>query len=151
MKVVANTPQEYIEQLPKERKEVIEKLRNVIIQNLPHGFVEEVNYGTIGYVIPHGIYPKGYHCDPRKPLPFINIASQKNFVALYHMGIYADEGLLNWFTQEHKKHCKYKLDMGKSCIRFRKIDDIPYELIGELCKKISVDDWVNSYEKAIRK
>ena len=105
----------------------------------------------IGYVVPHSIYPKGYHCDPKLPLPFINIASQKNFIALYHMGIYADENLLNWFVNEFYKHSKAKLDMGKSCIRFKKPELIPYDLIGQLFTKLTVNDWVNIYESAFLK
>jgi len=100
----------------------------------------------IGYVVPHAIYPKGYHCSPHLPLPFVSIAAQKNFIALYHMGIYAQPELLNWFVQEYPKHVSAKLDMGKSCIRFKKIDNIPFQLIAELMKKMSVQDWINCYE-----
>jgi uncharacterized protein YdhG (YjbR/CyaY superfamily) len=146
MKIHANNPEEYIAQLPEERKEVMQKLRELILKNLPKGFKEIMNYGMIGYVVPHEIYPKGYHCDSKLPLPFMNIASQKNFVALYHMGIYADENLLMWFQENYSKHCKTKLDMGKSCIRFKKMDQIPYQLIGELCQKMTVQEWISLYE-----
>lgn len=151
MSSIALTPQEYLSNLPDDRKEVMQKLRNSIIENIPQGFEEVMSYGMLGFVIPHSIYPKGYHCDPKLPLPFMNLASQKNFIALYHMGIYADNKLLEWFVAEYPKHCKAKLDMGKSCIRFKKLDDIPYELIGELAGKVSVTDWIKTYETAFIK
>jgi uncharacterized protein YdhG (YjbR/CyaY superfamily) len=150
MQSKAATPEEYVESLPEDRKEVINKLRKVIRKNIPKGFSEEMNYGYIGYVVPHKLYPKGYHCDPKLPLPFLSIASQKNFVAVYHMGIYSDPRLLNWFTKEFPKHSKGKLDMGKSCIRFKKLDDIPYDLIGELASKMTPAEWVELFERKIR-
>src|SRR5690606_14230421 len=107
-------------------------------------------YDMIGWVIPHSIYPAGYHCDPKLPLPFLSIASQKNFVAVYHMGVYSDEKILNWFTEEYAKTIKTKLDMGKSCIRFKKMDQIPFDLIGELASKITVNEWIQTYEKAFK-
>lgn len=142
MKIDANSPEEYLDKIPDDRKEPMRKLRDTIKSNLPDGFEETMSYNMIGYVVPHSIYPLGYHVNPELPLPFINIASQKNFIALYHMGIYADDKILKWFTEEFPKHSKYKLDMGKSCIRFKKPDAIPFNLIGELCKKISVEDWI---------
>jgi uncharacterized protein YdhG (YjbR/CyaY superfamily) len=145
------TPQEYVDSLPNERKLAVEKLRKIIKLNLPEGFQEEMSYGMLGYVVPHSIYPSGYHCDPKLPLPFINLASQKNFIALYHMGIYANKNLESWFVSEYPKHVKTKLDMGKSCIRFKKMDDIPFDFIGELAAKVSVEDWISNYEKAFRK
>ena len=151
MKIEANSPDDYISKLPEDRQEVISKLRKVVLDKLPKGFSEEMSYGMIGYVVPHSIYPDGYHCDPKLPLPFMSMASQKNFVAFYHMGIYADEKLLDWFVKEYPKHSKYKLDMGKSCIRFKRMNDIPYDLIGELVSKVSVDDWVNRYESVVKR
>lgn len=151
MKIEANTPDEYILNAPEERQEALSKLRSVILENLPDGFQECINYGMIGYVVPQSIYPDGYHCDPKLPLPFMSFASQKNFIGLYHMGIYADETLLNWFTEEYAKQVPTKLDMGKSCIRFKKIEQIPYELVGELTSKISVDQWIKTYEAAIKR
>lgn len=151
MKYEAKTPDEYIEQLPEERKEPFKKLRATILNNLPEGFEEMINYGMPGYVVPHSLYPDGYHCDPVLPLPFLNIASQKNFVALYHMGIYTDPDLLDWFTSEYPKHVSTKLDMGKSCIRFKKMDQIPFELIGQLVRKVSPNDWITTYEAAFKK
>ncbi len=146
----AKTIQEYINDLPEDRKEPIKKLRSIIQKNLPEGFVEEMSYGMIGYVVPHSAYPAGYHCDPKLPLPFMNIASQKNFVALYHMGIYANEELLDWFTKEYPKYSKKKLDMGKSCVRFKKMEDIPYALIGELVAKMSMKEWIELYEGVVK-
>jgi uncharacterized protein YdhG (YjbR/CyaY superfamily) len=151
MQSKALTPQEYLSNLPEDRKEVMQKLRNSIIKNIPQGFEEVMSYGMLGFVVPHTIYSDGYHCDPKLPLPFMNLASQKNFIALYHMGIYANEQLYNWFVAEYPKHCKAKLDMGKSCIRFKKMDDIPFELIGELAGKVSVTDWIKTYETAFKK
>lgn len=147
----AKSPEEYIAELPEERANAIQKLRQTIQDNIPDGFEEIMNYGMIGYVVPHSIYPDGYHCTPNLPLPFINIASQKNFIALYHSGIYANEDLLNWFVKEYPNHVKNKLDMGKSCVRFKKIEQIPYNLIAELCQKMTVQEWIDIYEKAIKK
>ena len=150
MQSKATTIKEYLEQLPEERKAAMNELRQTILRNLPKGFAEVMSYGMIGYVVPHSIYPNGYHCDTALPLPFISIASQKNFVALYHMGIYADTKLLKWFTDAYAKQVKGKLDMGKSCIRFKKTDRIPYPLIGELVGKIAVADWIELYEKNLK-
>lgn len=147
----SKTIKEYLSEIPAERAEAFSKLRQTILKNLPKGFVEQINYGMIGYVVPHSLYPGGYHCDPKQPLPFANIASQKNFIAFYHMGIYGSPELLKWFTDEYPKHCKAKLDMGKSCVRFKKPDQIPYELIGELMTKISVDEWIAQYESVMKK
>ena len=150
MQYKAETPEDYINQLPDDRKAPMAKLRKTILENLPKGFEETISYGMIGYVVPFSIYPDGYHCDPKLPLPFMNIASQKNFIALYNMGIYAKKEIYDWFVTEYPKHCKRKLDMGKSCIRFKYIDDIPYELIGELTSKITVDQWISYYESVIK-
>ncbi|UOY08407.1 DUF1801 domain-containing protein [Muricauda sp. SCSIO 64092] len=147
MTIDANTVEEYIAKVPKERTVAISKLRDTVKNNLPKGFEEGISYKMIGYFVPHSIYPQGYHCDPKLPLPFINIASQKNFVALYHSGIYANKSLLDWFVGEYPKYVKTKLDMGKSCIRFKKVENIPYPLIAELCQKMTVEDWITLYEK----
>ncbi|WP_274474770.1 DUF1801 domain-containing protein [Mangrovimonas aestuarii] len=151
MQYKANSPENYIDQLPGERKDAMQKLRQVINDNLPDGYKEGISYGMIGYIVPHNIYPNGYHCDPKLPLPFMSIASQKNFIAVYHMGIYASLKLMEWFTNEYPKHCSRKLDMGKSCIRFKKIEEIPYELIGELASKMTVEEWINIYETNLKK
>ncbi len=149
MQSQTKTAEDYLKEIPSERLEAFANLRNTILKNIPKGFEECMSYGMIGYVVPHKLYPAGYHCDPKIPLPFVSIASQKNFIALYHMGIYADADLLAWFVNEYPKHCKTKLDMGKSCIRFKKPDDIPFKLIGELLKKITVKDWIARYESVL--
>ena len=151
MTIKAGSPEEYISKVPEDRKEAIEKLRQTVLKNLPKGFTEGMNYNMIGYFVPHSVYPDGYHCDPKQPLPFMNIASQKNFIAFYHMGMYANKKLLDWFTKEYPKHCKTKLDMGKSCVRFKKVEDIPYKLIGELTKKMSAAEWIKIYETNFRR
>lgn len=151
MKYTASTPEEYIAQTPEERREALNKIRSIIKKNLPTGFKEQMSYGMIGYVVPHSIYPAGYHCAPELPLPFVSFASQKNFIGFYHMGIYANPELLDWFVGEYPKHCKRKLDMGKSCIRFKKMDDIPYELLAELVQKMTVNDWISLYEHNLKK
>jgi uncharacterized protein YdhG (YjbR/CyaY superfamily) len=151
MQSKAATPEEYIDNLPEDRKTAVKELRKVILKNLPKGFEECINYGMIGYVIPHSLYPDGYHCNPKQPVPFMNIASQKNFIAVYHMGVYADKKLLTWFTKEYAKQSKTKLDMGKSCIRFKKIDQIPYKLIGELAGRITPKEWLGVYEKYVKR
>jgi uncharacterized protein YdhG (YjbR/CyaY superfamily) len=151
MQYEASSPEDYIHQAPEERQVVLKKLRKTITDHLPEGFQEVISYGMIGYVVPHAIYPDGYHCDPKKPLPFMSFASQKKSINLYHMGIYAKPKIHDWFVSEYPKHCKRKLDMGKSCIRFKKIDEIPFNLIGELCTKLTVDAWIDIYEKAFKK
>lgn len=151
MQPQANTPEEYVEKLPEDRKEVIQKIRAAVNKVLPKGFKETLGYGMIGWVVPHSIYPSGYHCDSKQPLPFMGVASQKNHIGFYHMGIYADEKLLKWFTENYPKHCKTKLDMGKSCIRFKKPENIPFELISQLVSKMTVEEWVNLYESNLKR
>ena len=151
MKPDIKTIDDYINQLDSERKDPFMKLQKVIRENLIGTVSEELSYGMVGFVVPHSIYPNGYHCDPKLPLPFINLASQKNFISLYHMGLYADPEALTWFQKEYPKHCKHKLDMGKSCIRFKKMDDIPYELIGELVRKMTPEQWISMYEANVRR
>ncbi len=150
MQSTATTPKAYIDSLPEDRKEAVSKLRQIILDNIPKGFAEEMS-GMLNYAVPHSIYPDGYHCNPKQPLPFISLASQKNFIALYHMGLYANKELLEWFVGEYPKHSKRKLDMGKSCIRFKKPEEIPYELIAELVSKVTVQEWVDVYEPALKK
>jgi len=147
----AKSVKEYLEKVPEDRKEFFSKLRDTILENLPEGFQEEMSYGMIGYVVPHSIYPAGYHTSPNLPLPFASIASQKNYIALYHMGLYANPDILDWFVKEYPKHSNLKLDMGKSCIRFKKPEQIPFCLIGQLLEKISVEDWIKVYEENIKK
>lgn len=149
MQIQASSPDEYVTKLPPERQQPVQKLRKVISENLPKGFEETISYGTIGYVVPHSIYPQGYHCNPDLPLPFMSVASQKNYIALYHSGVYADKKLEEWVKEEFQKK-SVKLDMGKSCIRFKKPDEIPYDIIGKLVKKISPSAWVKLYESTLK-
>ncbi len=151
MQIPADSIQDYLSKVPEERKEAFTKLFETISKNLPKGFQTNLSYGMIGWSVPLETFPAGYHCSPGTPLPFINLASQKNFIALYHMGIYANDELLNWFVEEYPKHSRRKLDMGKSCIRFKKPDEIPFDLIAELCKKMSPKDWISIYEKMLNK
>jgi hypothetical protein len=146
MKANGNTVEEILTNLPEDRKEPFNRLHEVIMNNLPKGFEAGISYGGLGYVVPHSIYPDGYHCKPSEPLPFAGIASQKGSINFYHMGIYADPKLLDWFVSEYPKYSQQKLDMGKSCIRFKKMDQIPYELIGALMQKMSAQDWIDKYE-----
>ena len=145
MQSAATTVSEYIDSLPEERKAAITKLRKTIKANLPKGFEEVMSYGMIGFVVPHSIYPSGYHCNPKLPLPFINIGSQKNYIAMHHMDLYANKNLLDWFVAEYEK-VPSKLDMGKGCIRFKKPEEIPFELMGELAKKVTVQQWIDTME-----
>lgn len=146
----ATTPKEYIESLPEDRKDIISKLRKVILKNLPKGFEEQMSYGMLGYVVPHKLYPPGYHVNPDLPLPFINLASQKNHIAFYHSGLYA--GLhLDWFQKEWGKHADKKLNMGKSCVRFKKPEDVPIELLGQLCTRITPSEWIATYEANVKR
>ncbi len=151
MQYKATSPEDYISQVPEERQAALKKLRSIINKNLPKGFEEGIQYGMIGYYVPHSVYPDGYHCNPKEPLPFMSFASQKNSINLYHSGIYSKKEIHDWFVSEYPKHSKLKLDMGKSCIRFKKVDQIPYELIGELSKKLTVQEWIDIYESAIKK
>jgi len=147
----AKTIDEYLNRVPADRQAALKKLHAVLKKNIPKGFKEHMGYGMAGYSVPHSLYPPGYHCTPELPLPFLGFASQKNFIAIYHMGLYAMPDLLKWFQSEFPKHSKKKLDMGKSCLRFKKPEDIPFELIGELTQKVSVDEWIEVYEKNMKR
>jgi len=151
MHIEAKSPEKYIAKIPEERIPYFKKLRKTILENIPNGFEEQMSYGMIGYVVPKSLYPGGYHCNTDLPLPFVNIASQKNFIALYHSGIYANPELHGWFINEYPKHSKRKLDMGKSCIRFKNAAEIPFELIAELMQKITPKQWIALYEKNIKR
>lgn len=150
MRSKVTSPDEYFATLPEDRKVIMAELRKVIKKNLPQGFEEQISYGMVGYVVPHKLYSEGYHCDPELPLPFLSIASQKNFIAIYHMGLYADPNLLNWFTVAYKKAAKTKLDMGKSCIRFKKSEHVPLKLIGDLAGKMTPQEWISIYDRIIK-
>jgi hypothetical protein len=150
MQSKAKTVKEYLSELPDDRKKIITDLRKAVMNNIPKGFEETMNYGMIGYVVPHKLYKDGYHCDPTLPVPFMNIASQKNHIAVYHMALY-DGALLDWFKDEWKVYSSKKLDMGKCCIRFKKPEDVPVELIGVLASKLTPQQWIDIYEKGIKK
>ncbi|MXV52854.1 DUF1801 domain-containing protein [Pedobacter sp. HMF7647] len=150
MQSKANSAVEYISELPADRKEVIAAIREVIIKNLPAGFEEIMNYGMLCYVVPHKIYPPGYHCNPKDPLPFISLASQKNYISFYYSGFY-DNDLLNWLTEQYTILTGKKPDIGKCCIRFKKPAEIPVALLGELCTKITPDEWIAHYEKHVKR
>ena len=150
MDLNASSVEDYISKVPEDKRSAIIRLREIIRQNIPKGFMEILNYGMIGYVVPLSIYPGGYHVDPKLPLPFINIAAQKNFIALYHHGVYANPDLLQWFKEEYAKLPINKLDMGKSCIRFKNPEKIPFELIGTMVSKMTVQDWIDLYESQLR-
>ena len=141
----------YIEKADPDRHGALNELRKTITEHIPNGFEERINYGIPSYVVPHQLYPDGYHCDPKLPLPFVSFASQKRFIALYHMGVYADSEVLDWFVDEYSKRCAHKLDMGKSCIRFKKINEIPYDLIAELMTKMDTSKWISIYEASIKR
>lgn len=149
MKSKAETIEQYLEELPEDRQMVISKIRKTILDNLPEGFEETMSYGMIGYTVPHSIYPAGYHCSPKLPLPFINLASQKNYVALHLMSM-ANQSIAEWFTNEYPNHSTTKLDMGKGCIRFKKLDQIPYKLVGEAVAKMDVNEWIAFYEETYK-
>ena len=151
MQYKAHSPEDYINQVPEERQNALKKLRKTIKEHLPNGFEEGIQYGMIGYYVPHSIYPDGYHCSSKEPLPFMSFASQKNSINLYHSGIYAKPQLHDWFVSEFPKYSKRKLDIGESCIRFKKTEDIPFDLIAELCTKLTVEEWIDIYESAIKK
>lgn len=150
MRFEAETVEEYVENLPEDRKKAINKLRNAVKKNLAEGFTEEMNYGMIGYVVPLSIYPEGYLGKKTQPLPFMNIASQKNYIAVYPMCMYADQQLMRWFKEEYEAVYSGKLDMGKSCLRFKNIEQIPYELIGEIVGKMTVEQWIDQYASSRR-
>jgi hypothetical protein len=146
----AGTVEQYLAELPPERQPVMQALRDAVRCALPAGFAEAMNYGMIGYVVPHSLYAAGYHGDPKLPVPFINLASQKQHIAVYHMALQADAALLQWFTAEHAKASPKRLDIGKACIRYNKPDDVPVELIGQLAAKMTPRQWIELYEKAVK-
>lgn len=142
----AKTVKEYLKQIPDDQKEMYNHIRDCIVANLPAGFEEVMSYGMIGYVVPHSIYKDGYHCNPKLPLPFMALAAQKNFIAFYHMGIYAKPALYEWFTHAYLKATPTKLDIGKSCLRFKKSANVPFALVGELVQKMTPQEWISIYE-----
>jgi hypothetical protein len=151
MKTPETTIVEILANVAEDRKEAFTKLHQTIVSNLPQGFEPGISYGMLGYVIPHSLYPAGYHCKPAEPLPFASIASQKNSINFYHMGLYADPSLMEWFVAEYPKHSQQKLDMGKSCMRFKKTEHIPYDLLGQLMQKMTAEQWIALYERNLKK
>lgn len=151
MKTPGTTVEEILANIPEERKEAFYKLHQTIVDHLPAGFEPGISYGGLGYVVPHRLYPAGYHCKPSEPLPFAGLASQKNSINFYHMGIYSDPDLMDWFLAEYPKHSSQKLDMGKSCIRFKKPEHIPYQLMGQLMEKMTAEQWIALYERILKK
>ena len=150
MKTPGSIVQEILANIPEDRKDAFTKLHQTIVKNLPIGFESGISYGMLAYVIPHTLYPAGYHCKPSEPLPFASLASQKNTINFYHMGMYANRSLMDWFVAEYPKYCTQKLDIGKSCIRFKKWDQIPFELMGQLMQKMSADQWIALYESQLK-
>jgi len=144
------TTEAYLQTLSPERREVMSGLLSQIRDNMPAGFEEVIQYGMPSWVVPRSLYPSGYHATPELPLPFLSVGSKKNHVAIYHMGLYADDDLLAWFSTEYPKHAKTKLDMGKSCVRFKKVGAIPLELIGALCAKMTPAQWIAVYEDQVK-
>jgi len=151
MKATTKTVNDILSGIPENHAESFNKLHNVILNNLPKGFEAAISYGGLAYVVPHTIYPDGYHCKPSEPLPFAGIASRKASINFYHMGIYSNPELLKWFLAEYPKYSTRKPDMGKSCVRFKKPDEIPYDLIAELIRKMTVQEWIDIYEKNLKR
>lgn len=147
----AKTLEEYVASLPEDRKSVVSEIIKTFSKHLPKGFETGISYGMVGFCVPHSLYPKGYHCDPKQPLPFAGVASQKNHISIYHMGLYASTSLMDWFVTEWKNHSAKKLDMGKSCIRFKKAEDVPLKLIAELASKLTPKQWIEIYESNFHK
>jgi len=147
MQSSATTVQEYLKELPADRREAINAVRGVILANLPKGYEECMSYGMIGYVVPHSIYPKGYQCNPKLPLPFVNLGSQKNHMALHLMCCYGDPELKAWFEKAWKDAGK-KFDMGGGCVRFKKLEELPLEVIGQLVARLPVAVYIRRIEKA---
>jgi|688.fasta_scaffold710222_2 hypothetical protein len=145
----AATVEEYLAKLPDDRRAALVAVRNVILDNLDPDIEERMSYGMIGYAVPHSVYPAGYHCDPKMPLPVAGLASQKGHMSLYLMSLYGDPKLKEWFETEYLKTGK-KLDIGKSCVRFRKLDDLPLALIGKAFKKTNAKAYIRLYEETLR-
>lgn len=149
MRSTATTIEDYLAELPEDRREAIQAVRETILKNLPAGYEEGVQYGAIGYFVPHSIYPAGYHCDPSQPVPFVGLASQKNHMGIYLMCVYGDPEHEAWFRQAWAKTGK-KLDMGKSCVRFKKIEDVPLKVIGQTIKRVPVKKFIARYEEVLQ-
>ncbi|NJM94733.1 MAG: DUF1801 domain-containing protein [Cytophagales bacterium] len=151
MTLPAHSPMEYLEQVPLPQREALRQLRQVIIDHLDQEMEETMANGMIAYVVPHRVYPAGYHVSPKSPLPFISLAAQKNYLALYHFGLYTNPELLEWWVNSYAAEVKHRLDMGKSCIRFKQLEEIPYALVGELVSKMTTRQWIALYEKSLKR
>ena len=151
MSTISPEVRRYLDSVSEDRQAIFTELYHTIDRALPEGFHSCINYKMPGWVVPHSLYPPGYHVTPKLPLPFINIASQKSHIGLYHMGIYANPELLSWFQEEYTKHSSVKLNMGKSCIRFKKPHHVPLKLIEMLCTKMTPQDWIDCYEAQIKR
>lgn len=151
MNLKANTVEAYLDLVPEDKQNALQKLRQIFKENLPQGFQEGMQYGMMTYVVPHEIYPKGYHVNPKEPLPFVSLAAQKNHIAIYHFGLYMDQPLLDWFKTSYSQRSLNKLDMGKSCIRFKNANTIPYDLIKELASKMTVNTYIKRYEESLKR
>jgi len=147
MRIEATSVDDYIEHVPERWRDSLRRMRAAIKERLPRGFEETLSYGMIGFVVPKSLYPQGYHAKKDEPLPFISLAAQKEYISLYHLGIYAVPGLFSWFVEAYEKEKGRKLNIGKSCMRFKKDEEIPYGLIRDLCSRMSVDEWIRLYEK----
>lgn len=145
MKIAAASVDAYLDQLPEDRREAIEAIRRVILDNIDSPFEEGIQYGMVGYFLPHSVYPAGYHANPAEPLPFASIASQKNHIGLYLFCVYMDDEIQEWFREAWKASGR-KLDMGKSCVRVKKLDDVPLDVLGELFARIDARSFVERYE-----
>jgi hypothetical protein len=148
MQSTAPTVEAYLASLPADRREAIERVRTVINENLPSGYAEGMQYGMIGWFVPHAVYPPGYHCDPKQPLPFVSLASQKNHMAVYLCSVYMAPGELAWFEQAWRATGK-RLDMGKSCVRFKTLDGVALGVLGESVSRWPVPRFVAAYEGAL--
>jgi hypothetical protein len=147
MQSSATTVEQYLAELPDDRRQALQAVRRAILDNLPPGYEEGMQYGMIGYYVPHSVYPAGYHCDPKQPLPFAALASQKNHMSVYLMCVYGDTEHEAWFREAWLKTGK-KLNMGKSCVRFRKIEDVPLEVVGESIRRVSTEKLIEFYDSA---
>jgi hypothetical protein len=148
MQSTAATVEEYLAELPEDRRAAMSAVRAVILANLPEGYAETMQYGMIGYVVPHSIYPPGYHCDPKQALPYAHLGSQKNYMSLYLMGVYMHEETSTWFREAWAATGK-KLDMGKSCVRFKKAEDLPLEVIGQVIARIPAERYITGMEAVL--
>ena len=144
------TVAQYLAGLPKDRRDALRAVRKVILDNLDAGYAEGMQYGSIGYFVPHSVYPPGYHCDPTQPLPYVGIASQKNYMVIYLFCVYTSEDEQRRFREAWIKTGK-KLDMGKSCVRFKKLEDVPLKVVGQAIKKVPVKKFVAFYESVIKR